>query len=254
MKTKLLLLILIIAKFSFSQCSIDIIDNQYGCIDSCQASASVYNEIGTEPFEYLWSNEQTTYTATGLCADSTYYLILTDANDCVDTAYITMRSALTVDILSITDASCIDCCDGAIEFITGEIGCTAPYYYHILDLDNNLVTDWGFDDLCSGSYQACIRDQCDCQRCVPFNIGTISENNLNNSFSISNFYPNPADNKITIQTSEKQYEIVLINLSGKILLKEKNTKVIDLGNYPPGKYIVRLIGQKTTEEQSIIVY
>jgi len=75
-------------------------------------------------------------------------------------------------------------------------------------------------------------------------------------FESANFsvFPNPANEKIEIQTELGKYEIELINIFGQVLLKEKNAKEINVGDYAPGTYILRINGKNFTSQERIIVY
>ena len=53
---------------------------------------------GTAPYKYLWSNGQTTQTATGLSSGTTYMVTVTDANGCTATANYLAPSAPTKQI------------------------------------------------------------------------------------------------------------------------------------------------------------
>jgi len=71
------------------------------------------------------------------------------------------------------------------------------------------------------------------------------------SFSV---FPNPANEKIEIKTDLGKYEIELINIFGQVLLKEKNATEINVGDYAPGTYILRINGENFTSQEKIIVY
>ncbi len=251
MKTKFLLLTLIIVKIASSQCSVIVMDNST-CTDNCQGEAITSNPVGTAPFDYLWSNDQTTETATNLCADSTYWVVITDATNCEYTAYITIQSVLTIEIDNVTDASCPDCCDGVVEFTTS--GGFVPYYFEIINPDNFCEPYYYNDVFCSGSNQICVTDSHTCRRCSPITIGSTTSINSMSKNSNTKFYPNPTNKFLSIETSEIKFELILMNQSGKILQHYKNKNVINLENYPAGEYIIKLIGQNTIETQTIIIY
>ncbi|MCH8902833.1 MAG: T9SS type A sorting domain-containing protein [Bacteroidetes bacterium] len=54
---------------------------------------------GTSPFTYLWSNSQTTQTATGLGVGS-YTVVVTDSNGCVDSATVTITELTDIADIS----------------------------------------------------------------------------------------------------------------------------------------------------------
>jgi len=101
MKTTLLIFFLILGKMIFSQCNFKIKSLHIGSTDNCKGTAIIQNVSGKEPFTILWSNGQTSNVATNLCADSTYWAILTDANNCSYTSQIRMRPRRRRSIKSI---------------------------------------------------------------------------------------------------------------------------------------------------------
>lgn len=72
-------------------------------------------------------------------------------------------------------------------------------------------------------------------------------------------YPNPADNKLQIQYNNLRGEatIELINSNGQVFYISKTTSnkisVIDVTNYSPGMYFVRIISEKNNEIRKIII-
>ncbi|MBI4646843.1 MAG: T9SS type A sorting domain-containing protein [Bacteroidia bacterium] len=51
--------------------------------NGCSGTATISAADGAPPYSYLWNNGQTTQTATGLCADTTYFVTITDVNGCI---------------------------------------------------------------------------------------------------------------------------------------------------------------------------
>lgn len=58
------------------------------------ATATVTAEGGTAPYTYLWSNGQTTQTATGLIKGDEYTVVVTDANECTGEGSVTPNEAV----------------------------------------------------------------------------------------------------------------------------------------------------------------
>ena len=67
-------------------------------------------------------------------------------------------------------------------------------------------------------------------------------------------YPNPAGDKISIRTDEREYEIELINSFGQVLLNEKNLKEINVKRFSPGLYFLKLNCENYTRSKRIIVH
>ncbi|PIY04460.1 MAG: hypothetical protein COZ21_06585, partial [Bacteroidetes bacterium CG_4_10_14_3_um_filter_31_20] len=116
---------------------------------------------GTWPYDYNWTNGQTTQTDTGLIA-GTYGITITDANGCTTSTSVIIAepTALLGVIISQTDVSCYNGSNGIAT--AGVTGGTPPYtivwgtttqqngqvatnlssgYYTITITDNNGCTD-----------------------------------------------------------------------------------------------------------------
>lgn len=98
------------------------------CADSANGSISVAVLNGTAPYNYSWSNGQTTNPATGLAAN-TYTVTVTDANGCTgDTSFIiTQPQPLSVSIFASTPANCFGASDGTAN--ASALGGSSPYSY-----------------------------------------------------------------------------------------------------------------------------
>lgn len=96
------------------------------CVNTCDGVAISAPVGGTGAYTFLWSDGQTTATATGLCA-GTYTLTLSDANGCSisQTANVGSPSALTQSS-AVSGATC-NLCNGSITVVGS--GGTAPYSY-----------------------------------------------------------------------------------------------------------------------------
>ncbi len=83
---------------------------------------------------------------------------------------------------------------------------------------------------------------------------SIFENDNKTRYEVIQVFPNPTNDKINITTSINEYEIVLLNIFGQVLLKEKNKKEINVSLLKPGTYILRINGGNFSEQKKIIVY
>jgi len=71
----------------------------------------------------------------------------------------------------------------------------------------------------------------------------VSENNLADGIII---FPNPTNGIVTIDASilvGTNYEVAIIDLIGKLVLKEKNVSVLDLTSFENGVYIIKITGE-----------
>lgn len=92
------------------------------CSVGCNGTASA-NPVGVPPHTYLWSNGQTTQTATGLCLGN-YTVTVTDASGNPTVGSVTINGPPVVSYNhTSTNASCYACNDGSaqINITTGNI-------------------------------------------------------------------------------------------------------------------------------------
>jgi len=98
------------------------------CNGLSNGTSTVNVTVGTGPYNYNWSNGQTTQNATGLNA-GTYSCTVTDANGCtnVSSTQITQPSIFTVSINSATVSACAGV---PINITANGSGGTGPYNYN----------------------------------------------------------------------------------------------------------------------------
>jgi gliding motility-associated-like protein len=98
------------------------------CNGQTNGTSTVNVTVGTSPYNYQWSNSQTTQAAIGLIA-GTYTCIVTDSNNCTSVAstQITEPTAFTVTI----NSSTVSACAGTPINVTAiGNGGTGPYNYN----------------------------------------------------------------------------------------------------------------------------
>ena len=127
------------------------------CSGVCDATATVTVTLGQAPFTYLWSDGQTTATATGLCA-GVYTVQVTDANNCIATDIVTINepTLLALSLPVVSNVTCNGACDGTIAIIPS--GGTLPYSY----LWNDGQTTATATGLCPGTYSVTVTDANGC--------------------------------------------------------------------------------------------
>ena len=126
------------------------------CNSYTDGSATITVSGGTMPYTYLWSDGQTTDTATGLAA-GTYSVTATDANGCTtsETVVITEPGEFHA-VTTYTDASCFGSCDGTSTIVL--TGGVMPYTY-LWSTGGTAATETG---LCAGSYTVTATDANNC--------------------------------------------------------------------------------------------
>lgn len=153
------------------------------CNGNCDGQATVSMSGGTAPFNYLWSNNDSTITADSLCAGN-YTITITDANGCTatDTATINTAPAMSIISQTIVNAACFGQCDGSAAVDAS--GGTSPYSYLWNDpLSQTSKTATG---LCAGNYTVTITDQNNCSITENVIVGQPSQLTLNSTVSDAN--------------------------------------------------------------------
>ncbi|MFZ9846556.1 MAG: gliding motility-associated C-terminal domain-containing protein [Flavobacteriales bacterium] len=122
--------------------------NDVQCTGLCNGSINSIAVGGTTPYSYTWNNLANTQNVSGLCAD-TFYVTVTDANSCVDSAsqiIVEPLLALTSSIVDSTNLLCRSVCDGIATVRAS--GGTAGYNYNWYTAGN--LNDTTGVNLCAG--------------------------------------------------------------------------------------------------------
>ncbi len=147
--------------------------NDVSCNGVCDGDATVTPGGGTGAgtYTYLWSDGQTTLTATGLC-DGAYTVTVTDGDGCTATANITINEnpAVTASVTG-NDVSCNGVCDGDATVTPGG-GTGAGTYTYLWSNGQTTVTATA---LCDGAYTVTVTDG---DGCTAIANVTINENPL----------------------------------------------------------------------------
>ncbi|MCX7953784.1 MAG: gliding motility-associated C-terminal domain-containing protein, partial [Bacteroidales bacterium] len=149
-----------IAIIDTSNLTINVTDlNHITCAGWCNGSATVEASGGYPPYVFLWSNGQTTATATNLCA-GTYFVTVTDDSLCsrVEMIEITDQNILTVNA-NITPVACAGMCNAQIVLVPQ--GGTPPYASYQWSISG--LSDSVAHDLCPGMYYFTVTDSNGCQ-------------------------------------------------------------------------------------------
>ena len=126
------------------------------CFNSCNGTATATPIVGTPLYNYLWSNGQTTQTATNLCA-GVYTVNVTDINGCSAnaTVNITQPTQLIFDSLVLSNVTC-SLNDGEISIYSN--GGTPAYDYFI----DGVISNDTIVNLSGGNYTITIVDNNGC--------------------------------------------------------------------------------------------
>ncbi|MBI1225510.1 MAG: T9SS type A sorting domain-containing protein [Bacteroidetes bacterium] len=127
-------------------------------------SATANTTGGNGNLNYLWSNGQTTQTATGLTA-GTYSVTVTDSQGCFGSASITLQQGGLFTINgNVQNVTCFNGNNGAISLnVTGG---TTPYIY----IWSNGSTNANIGSLTAGSYTVTVSDATGCSKSQSFTV------------------------------------------------------------------------------------
>jgi gliding motility-associated-like protein len=142
------------------------------CNGDCNGSVSAAPTGGTPPYTYLWNpGGATTTSMTGLCAGTTYTLVLSDANKCSVTNTIVLTNPAPISSADIeTKASCANTCDGSIDIFPA--GGSLPYTFLWSPIG---ITSQNVSGICPGIYSVTITDS---HGCIFTDSMTVGENTL----------------------------------------------------------------------------
>ena len=245
MKTLIYIILITTTPFGFNsiaaQCNATANFVQLDCYGTCAGTGTV-NPTGQSPFIYLWSNGQTTQTATGLCYNSSYTVTVTDANLCSTTAVCAPFSGINQVIITVTTpASCQTCCDGVIDAGTSTVSGCGPY---VKEWDGNTAFSYTLNNVCPGYHTFCIIDACGCIVCdsimvpYPVSAGGLSNENIF-PFLI---FPNPSTGVFNLSWNvEEDCHFEIVNSIGDCVFSGTGpVKEIDLSGCPSGIYLVSI--------------
>lgn len=235
------------------------------CSDTCNGEVTSAVTGGTpyhNGYSYMWSNNQTTANISNLCP-GVYDLTVTDSNGCQKAMSATVVTAFNAYFIIYPDS-------------------TTPHHYFVLNESTGIppisyLWNWGdgtHDTTAypthtystSGNYLICLTVRLSTDCCcgstycdssylskspnsiisvtvVPGPSG-IKENELSGQLKV---YPNPATDKLQIQTDLQLKDIEVADITGR-LLYITTAKTIDCSGFANGVYFIR-----ATTEKGIII-
>lgn len=235
--------IIVSSIISFSQCFVQVTQNNVLCNGSCTGAAFTF-PFGTSPFTYSWNTVpvQTTPNITGLCI-GTYIVTMTDAGGCSATNSVTITEppVLTVT-LSSTPASCGSCADGTATATPG--GGAPPYTYLWTPTSQTTASATG---LSSGVYTVCVTDVNGCVTCNNTTVTFIAGINDPQASGNISIHPNPSSQFVSVGyefNAAVVSEITFTNILGEKLFSESIAqskfvrKTIPVDKLPAGIYFI----------------
>lgn len=209
------------------------------------ATAVPVNATGAST--YLWSNGQTTATATGLAA-GTYTVTVTNGN-CTASASAVLTAAPAITAGSQVTNATGTACNGAVSTVV--TGGVMPYTYTW----SNGLTSANIGGLCPGTFTVTITDANGCtvttSGTVSSNVGTFHIANLN-GLSVA---PNPTSGVLNLNLSFDHDQVLTIDLfavngqliNSQVIECQSIVLPIDLTSQASGVYILRIATTQGTE-------
>jgi hypothetical protein len=224
------------------------------CYGECTGTATVRVDSSVSVLSCLWSNTSTSTAISNLCS-GTYSVTVTNVQGCTATSSVQISTPNQIDItiVSTSDESCI-LNDGTAEI--NSVGGIAPYSVYLDNLTttvNHNSNSGNFNTLNRGIHQVRVIDANNCLATVPdFSIDGCTA--LNSSEAIDKINtselttgPNPAKERVYVsyKTSENNNTITLLDIYGRIILKEDNLSAqgsseLNTNHLNSGTYFVML--------------
>ncbi len=234
--------------------------NNTGCSPNCNGSATANPKGGTQPYNYLWSDGQTTKTAAALCA-GTYTVTVTDKNNCSSTSAVTITGNgsfnASVSAYVVPNNPCnfgIAVCNGSVSLTVNP---PATYTY----LWNSGETTSSITDKCAGQYNWTVTNDVGCSQS---NTATIEDScssvrmahTSGTSLKQVSAYPNPFNESLNINVSTDENLIVKVeDVIGRIIkvYENVNRSFVITEKLNNGIYFIKIENQSGSFTQTIKV-
>ena len=222
------------------------------CYGGTTGSADVTVTGGTNPYSFLWSNGNTTNSASGLAAGN-YAVTVTDNHNCTSSTNVSIVQPNQIQISTSSQDASPGQSNGSAS-VTSVSGAASPYNYSW----SNGGTTSNITNVAAGSYTVTVTDKNGCQQTavvvVNQSTGVIA---LNEEISFS-VYPNPATNEVVVEMNKTTDNLTLSlkDILGQTIIARNvtNTKtMLNLSLLSRGVYIIEVQkGDKKAVKELII--
>lgn len=223
------------------------------CNGDCNGSATVQGLGADPPYTYVWpasANNQTSATATGLCA-GTYLVTITDNDTNTHELEVVLTNPTDVQITGSVQGVNFQN-DGAIDITPS--GGSGGYTYAWTGPDGYTATSQDISGLAEGDYTVVVTDAHGCDTSRLFSVIATGINTLNEAkFSM---YPNPANNLLVLESEALMNSIKISDLLGNVVLHKKvSAQKIELETsaFSSGIYMVEVVGDKGTQLKKLTI-
>lgn len=133
------------------------VTNNVSCFGGSDASATIAATGGAAPFSYLWSNNDTTTTLSGLNAGN-YYVTVTDGNGCFDSASVTITEPIALSASTVINTNILCYGEATGGATASGSGGTVSYSYAW----SNSATSAAITGVSYGAYTVTVTDANNC--------------------------------------------------------------------------------------------
>ncbi len=201
------------------------------CFGASDGMIELSSSGGSGTYEY--SIDGATFSLsplTGLTAN-TYTISARDGNGCLsnNTQTITVGQPTALEVSASFDGSQVN---------LAAAGGTTPYEY---SLDRGTFQSEAIFTLGNGNYTFTVRDANGCEANTQ-EVTTVTSTDLNVEL-ITNLYPNPVQNQLTIQHSSVIRQVRIADFNGKFIssyLGKENAASIDVSTLKKGVYLIEV--------------
>ena len=212
-------------------------------IGAADGTATATPNGGTAPYQYRWSNLETTQTITDLFP-TTYTVTVTDANACQKVGNFTVNPAgcnISVSMTG-TNSNSYSIYSGTGSVTANVTGGNPPYSYTW----NTGASTATISNLPVGTYSVLV-EETNNPGCFTWGYYTVFGPGGSGISSVEScsfrMYPNPASNLIRFEGDTPLKEIEVYNAEGKLILKKKiqNTEGdLDISHFAKGLYLLKI--------------
>ena len=235
------------------------------CFGDTDGKVSVAVSGGTSAYTYLWNTTAAIDSISGL-SPGTYFVIVTDANLCIDSVtniIVDEPAVLTITLTGKQNESVAGLNDGTMSVSVS--GGTNPYTYNWSPAPGSGQGTDNITNLFPGTYTVTVTDNngCDTTYTDIILAGPVGITEFDNNV-IFGIYPNPTNGQFIVEFSNQKKDDYLIevkNIIGQLIytgqvnnISENFTKQIDLSKHNQGVYFLSISNSSGTRTEKLIVY
>lgn len=222
---------------------VETVNDVTGCFGNNNGSINLTVTGGTSPYNYSWSNGQSSRNIAALVAGN-YTVTAVDNSGCsVVKTYTVGGPTQIAPGVTVTDATTSTSADGSAT--VNPTGGTPPYTVTW----SNSITGNAALNLAPGSYTVAVTDANGCTRTEAFTVGvSVGINDVNEAISLS-IYPNPTNGLVNVDielNTTADVNVDVYNMVGERVIEVKalnitnSTVQLDMTDLPEAAYFIRV--------------